>query len=207
MRALRMALGAFQNLSIAQLVTGAANRYGVDPGLAMSVAQRESGLNPNLKNPVTGATGVMQLMPATAASLGVTDIWDPVQNVNAGVRYLGQLISQFGDVVKGVAAYDWGPGRLSTAISQYGGDWLRHAPSETLNYVRDILGVTPDSLSPPAQAPPLTIDASTGLPIPDTTDVSVLPSANAPGMPTSGQILLLTALGAGVYLVADLLRE
>lgn len=209
LKAIRLALGALQNLSIAQMLSAAAMQYGLDPGLVMAVAQRESGLNPNIVNSSSGASGVMQLMPATAASLGVTNIFDPLQNINAGVRYLAQLIQQFGgDVVKGVAAYDWGPGHLTSAVSQYGSDWLSAAPGETQAYVAAILGVTPGPPPTPAPpGPPLTIDATTGLPVYDTTDVSQLPPVNAPSGATAGNVLLLTGLGIGVFLLADVIRD
>ena len=215
-RALRMGLGAVQTVSVASLVVAAAQTYGVDPELAMAVAQRESGLNPNLVNPISGAAGVMQLMPATAAQLGVTNIMDPTQNVNAGVKYLAQLVSYYGgDTAKATAAYDWGMGNVNNAIAQNGDNWLSVAPSETQNYVAAITGQTPTSLAASA-APasvPLTIDATTGLPVTDTTDVSLLPTIDDSGnvVPaTTGPIagidpLTMALLGLGVWLMYDLI--
>src|ERR1051326_8048001 len=78
-------------------IQAAAARYGVDPALALAVARQDSGPNPAAVSPV-GAIGLFQLMPATAAGLGV-DPRDPVQNIDGGVRYLSQLLKQYqGDV-------------------------------------------------------------------------------------------------------------
>lgn len=218
-----MGLGAAQSLSMAQIVTAAANAYGVDPALAVAVAQRESGLNPNLVNPVSGAAGIMQLMPATFASLGGTNIMDPVQNANAGVRYLGMMLNQFGDVAEAVAAYDWGPGNLSNALSQYGSNWLAYAPAETQNYVLALTGETPSSIAASAQqasaSAPVTIDTSTGQIVPNV-DVSQLPQVTEAGifpaanfsLPGGGAIDLsdpttLAALGLAGIAAFFLLRD
>ncbi len=203
-RILRFALGALEAPAIATLVSAAAARYGLDPALVLAIARRESGLDPNAVSR-KGAQGVMQLMPDTARSLGVTNPFDPGQNINAGVRYLRQLVDQFGDLVKGVAAYDWGPGRVSAAIEQYGENWLGAAPAETKEYVRDILGVE----APTSTEAPLTIDAATGQLIPSSVDVAQLPYAQASvaqGL-TPQRILLLTAFSLGAYLLADFLQE
>jgi Transglycosylase SLT domain len=199
------ALGAVAAASIAQLVQQAATQYGLDPGMVLRLAQTESNLNPNAVSPA-GAKGVMQLLDSTAAALGVSNPFDPTQNISAGVRYLAQLISQFGDLVEGVAAYNWGPGNVSNAVARYGADWLGHAPAETQNYVQRILGVTPPP--PDTSTPPVTIDAATGQVIPDTTDVTALPPAiaYASGL-TQNQILVLTGLAVGAYLLADLLTS
>jgi Transglycosylase SLT domain len=214
-RAARGGLGAAATApAIATLVQQAAIRYGVDPALALAVAQRESGLNPNAVSP-TGAQGVMQLEPPTAAQYGVTNPFDPVQNVNAGVHYLADLLGQYGgDVAKAVAAYDWGPGNLNRAIASYGGNWLSAAPTETQNYVAAITGVTAESNAPapavqqPSQqiAAPVTIDASTGLPVVDGTDVSQLDTVNAGIIPTT-QPLVYGGLALGAIVLATLLTR
>jgi soluble lytic murein transglycosylase-like protein len=153
MRAARLTLGAVQTASVAQLVSQAALQYGISPQLALAVAMRESSLNPNAVNPSSGASGVMQLEPATAAQYGVTNILDPGQNIDAGVHYLSDLLNQFGgNVALAVAAYDWGPGNVSTAENNYGANWLSYAPAETQAYVAAIAGVTA-APSTPAQVP------------------------------------------------------
>lgn len=148
---------------IQQWIVAAAAQDGVDPSLALAVARQESGFNQAAISSA-GAIGVMQLMPATAAQLGV-DPHDPQQNILGGVRYLAMLLSEFGDPVAAVAAYDWGPGAVASAIAAYGPTWLAQAPAETQSYVQRILGVSASSYvataTGPAPAPaPVAIDAS-----------------------------------------------
>ena len=90
---------------------------GVDPALVAAVARVESGFDPRATSRA-GAAGLMQLMPATAAELGVTDPYDPVQNVRGGAAYLHRLLERFaGDVPLALAAYNAGP----AAVERYGG--------------------------------------------------------------------------------------
>ncbi|MFS8640308.1 MAG: lytic transglycosylase domain-containing protein [Symbiobacteriaceae bacterium] len=111
----------------------AARRYGLDPRLLWAVARAESGLNPAAVSPA-GAVGLMQLMPSTARALGVSDPFDPVQNVDAGARYLRQQLERFGDIRLALAAYNAGPG----AVQRYGG-----IPPyrETRQYVERVLAL------------------------------------------------------------------
>lgn len=121
---------------IAQLVTQEAIRQGVDPQLALSVARTESNLRPGAVSP-KGAIGPMQLMPGTAADLGV-DPNDPSQNVQGGVAYLKQQLQRFGDPRLAAAAYNAGPG----AVQKYGG-----VPpyAETQAYVDKVAAGAPSS--------------------------------------------------------------
>lgn len=111
------------------LITAASAKYGVDPDLPRAMMQQESHGNPNAVSRV-GASGLMQLMPATAKDLGVTNIFDPAQNIDGGVRYLSQLLNKYGDVDKAVQAYNMGPG----AFDKYeAGE--RKLPGETADYL------------------------------------------------------------------------
>jgi hypothetical protein len=115
------------------LVVETARRYGIPEDLALRQVRQESGFNPNAHSGA-GAIGLMQLMPGTARELGVQDPWDPVQNVEGGMKYLRQQLDRFDwrpDLA--LAAYNAGPG----AVEKHGG-----IPPyrETQNYVRSILG-------------------------------------------------------------------
>jgi len=94
------------------LIAEIAARYDLDPLLIEAVIEAESSFNPYDVSSA-GASGLMQLMPATAAGLGVTDVFDPEQNIDGGVRYLlGQIIRFDGDVLMALAAYNCGPNGL-----------------------------------------------------------------------------------------------
>jgi hypothetical protein len=102
---------------IESLIADAAARYQIDPDFVASVVKVESGFNPTAVSP-KGARGLMQLMPRTAAWLGVENALDPAANLEAGTKYLRQLVDQYeGDAVKVLAAYNAGPQR----VEQYGG--------------------------------------------------------------------------------------
>jgi soluble lytic murein transglycosylase-like protein len=117
---------------IDQLVNQNANIWQVDPALIKSVIANESSFNANATSPV-GAQGLMQLMPETAASLGVKNPYDPAQNVAGGTRYLRGLLDRFnGNTKLAIAAYNAGPG----AVEKYG-DVPPYA--ETKNYVQNVL--------------------------------------------------------------------
>lgn len=118
--------------SLASIINTTAEKYNLPPSLLSAVIQQESGFNPNAVSSA-GAQGLMQLMPSTAQSLGVSNAFDPAQNVDAGASYLRQLLNQFGGSVPlALAAYNAGPG----AVSKYQG-----VPpyAETQNYVQSIL--------------------------------------------------------------------
>jgi membrane-bound lytic murein transglycosylase MltF len=114
------------------LAEAAARRHGLDPALVLAVVQVESGFRPDAVSP-KGARGLMQLMPGTAADLGVEDAFDPEQNLDGGTRHLVGLIARYGgDVKRALAAYNAGEGAVERhrGVPPYG---------ETRAYVRNVL--------------------------------------------------------------------
>jgi soluble lytic murein transglycosylase-like protein len=109
-----------------------ARGQGVSPTLIKSVIEVESGYD-HMARSSKGAMGLMQLMPGTAQDLGVSDPWNPTENITAGTKYLSWLIRKYdGNLMKALAAYNAGP----NAVDTYGG-----IPpyQETTNYVRSVL--------------------------------------------------------------------
>ena len=117
----------------AGLFDAAAQKYGVSPTLLAAVARQESGFDPTATSPA-GAQGLMQLMPATAQGLGVTNPFDPAQSVDGAARLLSGLLDRFGSTPLALAAYNAGPG----AVLRYGG--VPPYP-ETTNYVRSVMSM------------------------------------------------------------------
>ncbi len=139
-------------------IAAAAARYGVLASLAVAVAEQESGYTPpqqfnpdgSLIRGSHGEIGMYQLMPNTAAGLGV-DPSDPSQNIDGGVRYLARMIGQFG-LPAGLYAYNWGPANVTA--------WQRGAkplPDVVAAYGNDVLartGTTVEAAAAPPAPPP-----------------------------------------------------
>jgi soluble lytic murein transglycosylase-like protein len=124
--------GAAAGGDLRALAIEAAQRHGLDPALVLAVVGVESAFRSDAVSP-KGAQGLMQLMPATAASLGVSDPLDPAANLDGGTRHLGSLLERYhGNLVKALAAYNAGAG----AVDRHGG-----VPpfAETRTYVGKVL--------------------------------------------------------------------
>ncbi len=173
------------------LIQKYAARYGVDPSLVRAVMNQESGFNPYAVSP-KGAQGLMQLMPGTAAMMGVTNPFDPEQNIAGGVGYLRHCLDCFGNNVPlAVAAYNAGPGRVARSQGV-------PAIRETQNFVRNVMGAYAGrAAAAPAPAPkaaPFTepkaalVSASQATPAPKVQTAAVRPSLNDRILPTHERV-------------------
>lgn len=119
-------------IDLGAVVSAAGNRNNINPDLITSMIHVESGFNPRAVSP-KGAQGLMQLMPQTAARLGVANPMDPVANVEGGTRYIRELLDRYhSDLVKALAAYNAGPER----VEQFNG--VPPYP-ETIAYVTKVI--------------------------------------------------------------------
>ena len=131
-------------MTVQDQITAAANSAGVPAWLALNIAQRESSFNNNAIGSA-GEIGIFQLLPSTAAQLGV-DPTDPTQNIAGGIAYLSQLLNEFGgDTQKAAAAFNCGPTCVANAITSAGstGNWAAYIPSSTQAYVAGVTGSLP----------------------------------------------------------------
>jgi soluble lytic murein transglycosylase-like protein len=127
------------------LIEGAARTSGLEPALVRAVLVAESGADPDAVSP-KGASGLMQLMPATARLYGVRNVFDPEQNIRAGSRYLRDLKDRYrNDLQLVLAAYNAGPG----AVDQYGG--AVPPLKETLEYIPRVLRIYRSVLEAPGR--------------------------------------------------------
>jgi len=106
-----LASSAQNEATLTPLIEETARRYGLEPELVRAVVRIESAFYPKAHSKA-GAMGLMQLMPGTAADLGVADPWDPVANLDGVCRYLAQMLTRFGDLRLALAAYNAGPGAV-----------------------------------------------------------------------------------------------
>lgn len=122
-----------ENNQYNDLILKYAKQYDVDPNFVKAVIKQESRFNPNAGSGA-GAKGLMQLMPATASSYGVTDVCNPEQNIKAGVKILSENLKKYkGDLNMVLAAYNWGPGNLKKK-------GFENRPAETRKYIPAVLG-------------------------------------------------------------------
>jgi soluble lytic murein transglycosylase-like protein len=132
--------------TIDNLIRSAAQRHHLEPELLAAVIAVESGYRAEAVSP-KGAQGLMQLMPGTARELAVTDPFDAKQNIDAGAKYLRQLLDRHGDsYVDALAAYNAGTGR----VARYKG---LPPYRETVTYIGRVLARYRSPLPPPGRAP------------------------------------------------------
>jgi soluble lytic murein transglycosylase-like protein len=130
--AIRTTRAAKRNTTYDPIIAEHSSVHGVRPDLVHAVIQAESAFNPMARS-IKGAMGLMQLMPATAIAYGVSNAYDPVQNIRAGVAYLRGLLDRYSQNEElALAAYNAGP----TAVAKYGGTVPPYR--ETRNYVSKI---------------------------------------------------------------------
>lgn len=120
-----------KNSTVNEIIAAASAKYGISEDLIKAVIKTESNYNPNAVS-TKGAMGLMQLMPDTAADLGVNNAFDVTENIEGGTRYLSQLLKKYGnDLDSALAAYNAGPSNV---------DRYKGIPpfKETQNYVQNI---------------------------------------------------------------------
>lgn len=109
----------------------ASRSFGVEKALIRAVMKAESNFNPKAKSR-SGAVGLMQLLPSTAREVGVSDLYDPRENIMGGTRYLAMLLDRYeGNLELALTAYNWGLGNLEKTPDQL--------PRETVQYVQKVL--------------------------------------------------------------------
>jgi hypothetical protein len=170
-------------VNLDKIFEAASEKYNVPVKLLKAVAKAESNFNPKATSPC-GAMGVMQLMPATATSLGVTDAYDPVQNIMGGAKFLSQLLKYFdGNTTLAVAGYNAGPG----AVTKYNG-----IPpyKETQNYVQKVMGYLSEDITAGSVA--------SGAPVAGAPIAGVLPGVDASAQQNLG-VLIENALMSGAF--------
>jgi hypothetical protein len=139
-RVLDSAMSSSKSVDLDQIFAAAAKKYNLPVDLLKAVARAESNFNPQAQSRA-GAQGIMQLMPATAKSLGVTDPFDPEQSIMGGAKYLSQMLGKFsGNTQLALAAYNAGPGN----VLKYGG-----IPpfKETQKYVKKVMAYSAENLT------------------------------------------------------------
>lgn len=138
----RLSSIAYHPDTFAETIEAASAKYGVSEDLIHRIIKVESNYNPNATSSAD-AKGLMQLMDRTAAQLGVTDAYNPEQNIDGGVRYLKDLLHQYGQSERvAVAAYNAGPGTMTRLDIHTEADLqakYQLLPKETQNYVMKVM--------------------------------------------------------------------
>jgi Transglycosylase SLT domain len=190
-------------MTVQDQIVAAANAQGISSSLALAIANQESGFNQAARGS-KGEVGVFQLMPSTAAALGVNP-YDLTENISGGVSYLSQLLAQYGGNVQlAVAAYNAGPGAVSKAVQSGGANWTAYIPASTRSYLSATLGLPAEPAGPQSPAPTPFVSSAADLPtifLP----FDFSPGASSPGAPSStpaqpaaGSWILTGLLGLGL---------
>lgn len=139
-----------------QIIEKAAATYGVDPALVKAMIRHESGFDPRRVSP-KGAKGLMQLMPGTQKKYGVTDAFNPAQNIDAGTHYLSDLLKRYnGNTELALAAYNAGETAVDDLTKVRGASWPAIAsalPGETQGYVPAVMATLTGYRQGSAQLP------------------------------------------------------
>ncbi len=115
-----------------------ARASGIPPDLFVKQIKMESGFNPDALSP-SGAEGIAQFMPGTAAGLGI-DPWDPVDALQGAAQLMARYQHNYGeDYAKALAAYNGGSGTLQYCLTHYGAQWFACEPAETRAYIEKIM--------------------------------------------------------------------
>jgi len=141
-------------MDLVAAISQTAQRYGVDPALALAVAQKESSLDPSARG-AAGEVGLYQLLPSTAHDLGVNP-WDVAENIEGGIRYLRALLDRFRDVRLALMAYNAGPSRVQSGA----------VPASSVRYASDVLELAGAAGGPGAPSS-TSWTAAASLPLPE----------------------------------------
>jgi hypothetical protein len=132
-----MTLPESQYVTIAQQD---AKAVGIPPDYFARQIEQESGFNPNAVSP-SGAVGIAQFLPSTAAGLGINP-WDPIQALRGAATMMANYARQYGgDYAKALAAYNGGSGTVQSAVNNCGANWLNCLPGQTRHYIYIIMGI------------------------------------------------------------------
>lgn len=130
-------IGKARKIWLENMATEIAREQGIDPNILKSVIDVEdSSWDPNAVNPKTGAAGLGQIIESNFKALGITDPFDPDQNLTGAAKLIKENMKRYkGDLPKALAAYNSNPTHVDKEVKELGADWLKGMPTETQNYI------------------------------------------------------------------------